>query len=54
MENISNDVKDACLEILDKAKAKSGDVFLLGGSSSEVIGEDIGKATNKEVGEDII
>lgn len=54
MENISKDIKKACLEILDKANAKSGDVFLLGGSSSEVIGEDIGKATNEEVGEIVV
>lgn len=54
MENIKNQVRDACLEILEKSEAKEGDVFLLGGSSSEIRGHMIGKATNKEVGELIV
>ena len=42
MDKIKNDVRNACLEIIEKSDAKEGEVFVLGGSSSEVTGFDIG------------
>lgn len=54
MENLKIDVKKACLEILDKSKAKEGQVFILGGSSSEVIGYDIGSHSSEDVGDVIV
>lgn len=54
MEDIKNEVKKACLEILEKSKAKSGDVFILGGSSSEILGYKIGSHSSGEVGEEVV
>ena len=33
MDKIKNDVRNACLEIIEKSDAKEGEVFVLGGSS---------------------
>ncbi|MDU7163746.1 MAG: TIGR01440 family protein [Anaerococcus vaginalis] len=54
MEDIKNEVRKACLEILEKSDAKEGDVFVLGGSSSEVLGYKIGSHSNEEVGEIVV
>lgn len=54
MEDIKKQVEDACKEILEKSDVKKGDVFLLGGSSSEILGDDIGKNTNAEIGEIVV
>ncbi|EGC84584.1 TIGR01440 family protein [Anaerococcus hydrogenalis] len=54
MDKIKNDIEAACLEILDKSHAKEGDVFVLGGSSSEVVGYNIGSHSSEEVGEIIV
>lgn len=54
MEDIKNDVRKACLEILEKSKAKEGDVFVLGGSSSEICGYKIGSHSSEEIGEIVV
>ena len=54
MDKIKNDIEAACLEILYKSHAKEGDVFVLGGSSSEVVGYNIGSHSSEEVGEIIV
>lgn len=50
MEDIKKEVKKALLEILEKSNAKEGDVFVLGGSSSEICGYKIGSHSSEEVG----
>lgn len=54
MEDIKNEVKKACLEILEKSNAKDGDVFVLGGSSSEICGYKIGSHSSEEIGEIVV
>ena len=54
MDKIKNDVRNACLEIIEKSDAKEGEVFVLGGSSSEVTGFDIGSHSSEEIGEVIV
>lgn len=54
MEDIKNEVKKACLEILEKSNAKEGDVFVLGGSSSEICGYKIGSHSSEEIGEIVV
>lgn len=53
-KNEKQQLKDITLDLLDKAKAKSGDLFVLGCSSSEIIGEKIGTHTSEETGEWVI
>ena len=38
--------KQAVTEILEKARLKKGDIFVIGCSSSEILGDQIGTATN--------
>lgn len=47
MENIIN-------TLLEAAELTNGDPVILGGSTSEIIGEDLGSATNMEVAETIV
>lgn len=54
MEDIKNEVKKACLEILEKSNAEEGDVFVLGGSSSEICGYKIGSHSSEEIGEVVV
>lgn len=54
LEEIRRDLREAVLELLDQAGLKKGDIFVLGASSSEVIGERIGKGSSQEVGEVIV
>ncbi len=51
--NIREAANKAVIQLLEKANLKKGDIFLVGCSSSEVMGEHIGKASNVEVAEAI-
>lgn len=53
-EDIRTQITEASTELLQVSGLKKGDIFILGGSSSEVVGGVIGKDSNKEVGELII
>lgn len=53
-KEIENQVTNATKELLDISGLKKGDIFILGGSSSEVVGGTIGKDSSKEVGQVII
>lgn len=53
-EDIRDQVKKAVNELLDQANLKAGDIFVLGGSSSEVMGERIGKGSNEDVGRAVV
>lgn len=41
-------------EVLAAAKLKKGELFILGGSSSEILGEHIGKGSSAEIGEAVL
>ena len=43
---ITNQSRQAVTEILEKARLKKGDIFVIGCSSSEILGDQIGTATN--------
>ena len=51
---IEEDIKKAFLELLEAAKLKPGEAVVIGGSSSEIIGEKLGSSTNMEVARAII
>ncbi len=54
MNNIVSDTKDAITEFLNYIRIPRGEVFVLGASSSEILGAKIGKGSNAEIGEAII
>lgn len=54
LENIRKQVANAVLELLEAAGLEAGDILVLGGSSSEIIGGTIGKDSSLEVGEAVI
>ncbi|MBP3539264.1 MAG: DUF436 family protein, partial [Oscillospiraceae bacterium] len=47
-EELTNQAKQAVTEILDAAKLRPGDIFVVGCSSSEIVGERIGKCSSME------
>ena len=53
LTQIENEASSAVGEILSVAKLKKGDIFIVGCSSSEVVGGNIGKASSKEAAEAI-
>ena len=50
-DQITNQARTAALELLDAAGLKAGDIFVVGCSSSEVLGGHIGKASSREAAE---
>ena len=48
-EEITNQSRDAVLEIIERAKLTKGSVFVVGCSSSTVAGEDIGTASSVDI-----
>ncbi len=50
-ENVKNAVTEMMDELLEVAKLKKGDLFVVGCSTSEVLGEHIGTASSAELGE---
>ena len=51
MENISLQVKTAVLELIEKAHLKEGDLLVVGCSSSEIVGTEIGHGSSIEAAE---
>ena len=49
MEQIEKQIENAMKELLEVAKLEKGDIFVVGCSTSEVIGEKIGTASNEEI-----
>ncbi|MFR0903288.1 MAG: DUF436 family protein, partial [Anaerovoracaceae bacterium] len=45
-EEIKNQAKKACSEVIEAARLKAGDIFVVGCSSSEVMGMRIGKGSD--------
>ena len=54
MEHIHDQVRSAVSELLEIAGLRTGDIFVVGCSSSEVIGQRIGQASSREAAEAII
>lgn len=54
LDNLETDLAKMIQEILAAAKLRSGDVFVLGCSTSEVVGGYIGKDSNPDIGRRII
>ncbi|NLB29833.1 MAG: TIGR01440 family protein [Clostridiales bacterium] len=50
VEEIKNEVKAALCELLESANLVEGDIVVIGCSSSEIAGGDIGKASSPEIG----
>ena len=53
-EKIITDLKTVFQELIEKSNPQKKDIFILGGSSSEIQGNDIGSKTNLNLGEIII
>ena len=53
-EQLKQQITEAVEELLEISKLQDGDIFLIGCSTSEVLGQHIGKATTVEIGEVII
>lgn len=54
LEKIGSDTRQIVLDVLDKAALVEGDIFVLGLSSSEVVGGHIGQSSSLEVGQVIV
>lgn len=54
LEEIRKNVKNGLRELLEVSGLGEGDLFVLGGSTSEVVGGRIGKNSSEEVGVEII
>lgn len=50
LEKIRKESHDAIIELLEKASLDKNDIVVLGGSSSEVLGGEIGKNSSEEIG----
>lgn len=53
MENISLQVKTATEELIEKANLKAGDLLVVGCSSSEIVGSEIGHGSSLEAAESV-
>lgn len=51
MDNITKQTNQAVTELLEKAKLKKGDILVVGCSSSEIIGSEIGHGSSLEAAE---
>lgn len=51
--NVSLDTKNAITELVEKSKLKAGDLVVVGCSSSEILGEHIGKGSSPEAGVEV-
>ena len=51
IENIKNDAARVISEIYDKSKIKEGQLFVIGCSSSEIIGKHMGSSSSADAAE---
>lgn len=54
LEEIREQTINAISELIEKADLESGDILVLGGSSSEIMGGEIGKDSSLEIGQLVI
>ena len=48
MEMLKNQAREAVLEVIEKSKIQAGEIFVVGCSSSEIVGENIGKGSSPQ------
>lgn len=53
LETIKSELSEIAEEILEKASLKSGDVIVIGCSSSEILGDNMGTNSSPELGEQV-
>ena len=53
MDNIEEQARKAVIEVIEKSKITNGELFVVGCSSSEIIGETIGKGSSPETAETV-
>lgn len=51
MKNITDQVKNATVELIERANLKTGDLLVVGCSSSEIVGSEIGHGSSLEAAE---
>ena len=51
--NYQDEAKKAVIEVIEASKIKTGELFVVGCSSSEIIGEKIGTNSNADVAEEV-
>ncbi len=51
--NIASETKNAITELIEKSNLKKGDLVVVGCSSSEILGERIGKGSSPDTGVDV-
>ena len=54
MSNIQNEVKSAICELIKESGIKSGEILIMGCSTSEIAGNKIGKGSVFELGDEVI
>ncbi len=51
---IENDAKQVTMELLEAAKLDPGEAIVIGGSTSEIIGQNLGSSTNMDVARQVM
>mgnify|MGYP001179505014 FL=1 len=54
LEKLKDDLRTIALDVIAQSGIKCGEIFVLGCSSSEIIGETIGKHSSQEVGDAVV
>ena len=54
LEQLKKDTKEILVDVLEKSRLRQGQILVLGMSSSEVAGGQIGKASNIDIAEAIV
>ena len=52
-KEVKEEAKNAVVEVLEEAHLRAGDIFVVGCSTSEIIGEQIGKRSNMDAAMDV-
>lgn len=53
LESIKNQLRESAEELINKAKLSKGDVVVIGCSSSEILGDNMGTNSNPQLGEEV-
>ena len=53
LEKVKTQLKESAEELIDKAKLEKGSVVVVGCSSSEIFGDDMGTNSNPQLGEEV-
>lgn len=54
LDEIKKASKNIINEVIEEANLREGDILVLGGSSSEINGDNIGKDSSQEIGNAVI